>query len=69
MIVAFSLIFTEIGYGATIFKIIAPLHEWYQATSWVVGSLLCLLYILDFRFWSPGAVSSFASLLLGVGLL
>ena len=68
MIVAFSLIFTEIGYGATIFKIIAPLHEWYQVTSWVVGSLLCLLYILDFRFWSPGAVSSFTQLLLGAGL-
>ena len=62
--IVFGLVFTELGKGATIFKFLAKYHYLYSIAEIATLMLMFLLYMFDFRFWAPGAVSVFVYVLL-----
>ena len=65
---AFGAVFTEAGYGATIFKWLATHHEYYEWTRNVTLLALFCLYMFDFRFWAPGFATFFVGGLVAAGL-
>eukprot|EP01051_Picozoa_sp_SAG22_P004167 SAG22_NODE_216_length_14937_cov_51.622995_10_plen_898_part_00 len=69
MTVAFGTIFTELGKGATIFKFLGRHHEYYAPTSSATFGLIFILYMVDFRFWAHGAISSFVGFVLSCGVV
>lgn len=53
----FALVYTEMGFGATVFKTLAKHHALYDYSLWVTLGLFLFLYLFDFRFWAPGAAT------------
>lgn len=64
----FATVFTEAGYGATIFKYMATHHDYYFWTRNVTFVALFLLYMFDFRFWAPGFATFFVGGCVAIGL-
>jgi hypothetical protein len=68
IVALFASVFSEIGYGATIFKYLATHHEWYGITQAITFTTMFLLYMFDFRFWAPGFMSFFMGGAVAAGL-
>ena len=68
VIAVFLAVFTEVGFGATIFKAMAKLGALYTYTKVGVGVLVFLLYMLDFRFWAHPVASGCAYAVAGAGI-
>ena len=64
-----QLLFTEIGYGANVFKFLSKFHHLFEVTLGLCGALMFLLYLFDFRWWAPGVMTFFAVVALWSGLV
>jgi hypothetical protein len=64
----FATVFTEAGFGASIFKYMATHHEYYFWTRNATLLSMFLLYMFDFRFWAPGFATYFVGACVAAGL-
>lgn len=69
VVVLFASVFTEAGYGATIFKYLATHHDYYEYTRNATMVAIFLLYMFDFRFWAPGIATFFVGGCVAAGLV
>ena len=69
IVILFGIVFTEIGKGATIFRFLAKFHILYEETVLVLGILIFLLFMFDFRFWSPGVAQIIVACFVGAGVV
>lgn len=68
VVVLFGTVFSEVGYGATIFKYLSTHHDLYTYTMYATFSAIFLLYIFDFRFWAPGFATFFVGGMVAAGV-
>jgi hypothetical protein len=53
----FSSVYTELGFGATIYRFLASHHDLYNYTSSITLGVFVVLYLLDFRYWAHTAAA------------
>ena len=66
VLAGFSLVYTELGYGATIYRFLATHHSLYYYTIRITGAMVLLLYLLDFRYWAHGAATLIVEVAVGI---
>lgn len=53
----FSVVYTELGFGASIYRFLASHHDLYAYTSSITVGVFLALYMLDFRYWAHNAAT------------
>jgi len=60
----YGLVFSELGYGATVFKFLSDANYWAQIAGGIGTGIVGVLYVLDFNHWEHIALRIFRALCL-----